>query len=310
MTKKEFYFESNSGTNKIHAVKWIPDKKPICIVQIVHGMAEYVERYEEFAAFLTEKGILAVGEDHLGHGKSIGDNPPGYICEKEPHKILVEDVHTLKDIIREEYPEVPYVIFGHSMGSFITRNFIQKYGSEVDGAVISATGMQPEGMLKIMKMLVVFLQIFQGNRHVSRLMDKLAFGSYLKRIENPASDFDWLSVNSENVQNYLKDELCGFVFTLNGFKALADLCLGLYDYDKIVSIPKDFPVFFIYGDEDPVGDYGAGVMKAYGLYESAGMKKLSRKLYPGRRHELLNEMNKEEVMQDIYAWLREMVLER
>lgn len=308
MIKEEFYFQSYCGTNKIHAVKWVPDGTPLCVVQIVHGMAEYVERYEEFALFLTERNILVVGEDHLGHGKSMGDNPPGYFCEREPDKVVVENVHILKDMIREEYPDIPYVVFGHSMGSFITRNFIHKYGSEVDGAVISATGLQPKAILPAMKIMVAVLQSFQGSRHVSKFMDKMAFGTYLKRVKEPKTSFDWLSVSEENVQNYMADDQCGFIFTLNGFKTLAGLCSGLYDTDKIAAMPKDLPLLFIYGDEDPVGNYGTGVEKSYQMYVDAGMYLVSKILYPGKRHELLNEDNKMDVMQDIYGWIQKLIL--
>lgn len=308
MIKEEFYYDSYCGTNKIHAVKWVPDGEILCIVQIVHGMAEYVERYEEFAAFLTERNILVVGEDHLGHGKSMGNNPPGYFCEREPHKVVVENVHILKDMIREEYPEVPYVILGHSMGSFITRNFVHKYGSEVDGAVISATGLQPKAILPIIKIMIAVLQVFQGSRHVSKFLDKLVFGTYLKHIKNPKTPFDWLSVNEENVKRYMEDDLCGFTFTINGFKTLAGVSTGLYDTEKIHAMPKTLPMLFIYGDEDPVGAYGTAVEKSYRMYVHAGMENVSKILYPGKRHELLNEDNRFEVMQDIYTWIQKMVM--
>ena len=310
MIKEEFYFDSYCGTNKIHAVKWVPKGTPVCIVQIIHGMAEYVERYEEFAAFLTEHNIVVVGEDHLGHGKSMGDNPPGYFCEKEPHKVVVENVHILKDMIHEEYPDIPYVVLGHSMGSFIVRNFAHKYGKEVDGVIVSATGLQPKMILPIMKVTVAVLTAFQGSRHVSKLMDKMAFGTYLKRIKNPKTSFDWLTVNEENVQKYLADDLCGFTFTLNGFKTLAGLCTGLYDTDKIKSMPKELPMIFLYGDEDPVGEYGAAVEKSYQMYVDAGMNQVSKILYPGKRHELLNEDNKLEVMQDVYNWIQKKILKQ
>lgn len=310
MIKEEFYFESYCGTNKIHAVKWVPDGKPLCIVQIVHGMAEYVERYEEFATFLASRSIMVVGEDHLGHGKSMGNNPPGYFCEKDPDKIVVENVHILKDMIHEEYPEIPYVVFGHSMGSFITRNFVHKYGSEINGAIISATGFPSRALLVVMKIVVAILSVFQGSRHVSKFMDKMAFGTYLKRIDAPKTPFDWLSVNEQNVENYMKDEQCGFIFTLNGFKTLACLCSGLYDTDKIAAIPKDLPLLFIYGNEDPVGEYGTAVERSYQMYVGAGMNKVSKILYPGKRHELLNEDNKADVMQDVYAWIKKMILEQ
>ena len=310
MYKEEFYYDSYCGTNKIHAVKWVPNGTPVCIVQILHGMAEYIERYEEFAIFLTQRNIMVVGEDHLGHGKSMGNNPPGYFCEKEPDKTIIENVHILKDMIREEYPDVPYVILGHSMGSFMVRNFAHKYGKEVDGIVVSATGLLPKVILPVMKLMVAILQMFQGSRHVSRFMNKIAFGSYLNRIKNPKTSFDWLSVNEENVQKYINDNLCGFIFTLNGFKTLAGLCTGLYDTDKIADMPKELPMLFIYGDEDPVGEYGKAVEKSCQMYVDAGMNRVSKILYPGKRHELLNEDNRFEVMQDIYEWIQKMILEQ
>ena len=224
--------------------------------------------------------------------------------------VVVENVHVLKDMIREEYPGVPYVVFGHSMGSFITRNFVHKYGAEIDGAVISATGLQPKGILAVMKVAVAVLTAFQGSRHVSKFMDKMAFGTYLKRIENPKTPYDWLSVNEENVQKYMADDQCGFIFTLNGFKTLQGLCRGLFDTEKIASIPKDLPMLFIYGDEDPVGAYGEGVERSCQMYVDAGMEKVSKILYPGKRHELLNEDNRADVMQDVYNWITGKVLDR
>ena len=308
MRKEEFYFDSNCNTNKIHAVKWVPEGTPLCIIQIVHGMCEYVERYEEFVAFLTQKNIMVVGEDHPGHGKSMGDNPPGYFCKKNPDKVLVENVRTLKDIIKKEYPDIPYIVFGHSMGSFITRNFVHAYGNEIDGAVICATGMLPKPLILAMNGMVKVLCAIQGEKKVSQFVNNMAFGDYLKRIDNPKTGSDWLSVNEENVQKYLADPLCGFIFTLNGFKGLAGLLKGLYDNKKIAEIPKELPLYFIYGDEDPVGDYGEGVLKAYRTYVDAGMTAVSKTVYPGKRHELLNEDNKLEVMSDVYEWVNKEIL--
>ena len=308
MRKEEFYFDSNCKQNKIHAVKWVPEGTPLCIVQVVHGMCEYIERYEEFAAFLTERNILMVGEDHLGHGKSMGNNPPGYFCEKKPDKVLVENVRTLKDIMRKEYPNIPYVVFGHSMGSFITRNFVHSYGNEIDGAVICATGMPPKAVAMALKATANILQVFKGSRHVSHFINNIAFGSYLKRIPNPKTSSDWLSVNEENVQKYIADPLCGFIFTLNGFRGLAGLLLGLHEKEKIAAIPQNLPLHFLYGNEDPVGDYGIGVEKAIQSYVNAGVKKVSKNMYAGKRHELLNEDNKMEVMNDLFTWLKKEIL--
>ena len=303
MRKEEFYFDSVSNTNKIHAIKWVPEGTPLCIVQIVHGMSEYIERYEEFATFLTKRNILVVGEDHLGHGKSMGNNPPGYFCKEQPHKVLIENVHTLKDRMKKEYPSVPYVIFGHSMGSFITRNFLHSYGNEIDGTVICGTGMLPKALIQIMSVVVNVLCAIRGEKTVSKFVNDMAFGSYQKRINNPKTEYDWLSVNEENVQKYLADPLCGFSFTLNGFKGMAGLLKGLYDRDKIATMPKELPLFFICGGEDPVGDYGAGVEKAYKTYTSVGMTNVSNRVYPGKRHEILMEDNRLDVMNDVYTWI-------
>lgn len=305
MRKEEFYFDSVCNTNKIHAIKWVPEGTPLCVVQIVHGMSEYIERYEEFAAFLAERNILVVGGDHLGHGKSMGDNPPGYFCKEQPHKVLVEDVYTLKNMIKKEYPDIPYVVFGHSMGSFITRNFIHDYGMEIDGAVICGTGMLPKAMIQGMSVMVNVLCAVQGEKSISKFVNDMEFGSYQKRIDNPKTEYDWLSVNEENVEKYLADPLCGFPFTLNGFKGMAGLLKGLYDNEKIAAIPKELPLFFICGGEDPVGEYGASVEKSYKTYTSVGMTNVSNRVYPGKRHEILMEDNRLDVMNDVYTWIVE-----
>jgi len=303
MRKEEFYYDSSCNTNKIHAVKWVPEGTPLCIVQIVHGMAEHMGRYEEFAEFLTGHNILVVGEDHLGHGLSMGENPPGYFCEKEPGKALIEDVRILTDRIRKEYPQIPLVLFGHSMGSFVVRNFVHTYGGEADGAVLSGTGMLPKALLNILTVMLRIMTAFFGSRHVSPLMDRLAFGGYLKRIKNPQTKSDWLTTDAECVQTFLQDPLCGFSLTLNGFKGMAELIKGLYDKEKIAAMDKDFPMYFIFGEEDPVGDYGASAYKSCKMYSDAGMKRISNKAYPGKRHELLHEDIRKAVMQDILEWI-------
>lgn len=310
MRKEEFYYDSFCNTNKIHAIKWVPEGTPLCVVQIVHGMAEYVERYEGLATFLTDRNIIVVGADHLGHGLSMGENPSGYFCEKDPAKVLVEDVRILKNIIRKEYTDIPYIMFGHSMGSFITRNFIHTYSSEIDGVILSGTGMLPKVLLTAMKVLVNVLILAKGSRYKSAFADKIAFGSYLDRIDNPQTPFDWLSTDGEKVKEYLEDSLCGFTFTLNGFKGLAGLMSGLYDRDKIAAIEKDFPMHFIYGDQDPVGDYGKSAYKSSHVYTDAGMNRVTVKVYQGKRHELLHEDIRENVMEDIYAWINKEVIQQ
>ena len=313
MVKEEFYFDSRDGESKIHAVRYRPEDpgKIRCVLQVVHGMAEYAERYEEFAAFLVERGFVVTGDDHLGHGKSVGDKgKQGYFCEQDPATVLVRDEHRLKKMTEEAFPHVPYVIMGHSMGSFITRNYICRYGSGIAAAIIMGTGMQPKAVLGMAKILVRLQKLFCGSKHVSRLIDKMAFGGYNKEIPNPRTAFDWLSRDGERVQGYIEDPMCGFVFTVNGFGTLFELISRLHDKKNLERIPKALPVFMVSGTADPVGDYGKGVNAAFDSLKEAGLENISLKLYEGGRHELLNETNRQEIMADIWRWIQETVLHR
>ncbi len=312
MIKEEFYFDSRDGKSKLHAVRYMPDSDTDirCVVQIVHGMAEYIERYEEFAEFLTERGCVVTGEDHMGHGKSVGKSGKyGYFCEQDPATVLVRDVHRLKKTTQALYPEVPYIIMGHSMGSFITRNYMFRYGTGISAAVIMGTGMQSPALLKVSKAAAGVQKLFCGPKHVSGLIDKLAFGSYNKRIQNLATSFDWLSRDAERVDKYISDPLCGFVFTVNGFSTLFELISRLNKQENLERIPSALPVLMVSGDADPVGDYGRGVQKAYESLQNAGLENITLKLYEGGRHELLNETNRDEVMQDVFRWIEETILD-
>lgn len=305
MKKEEFCFDSRDNRTKLHAVRWTPESGNVAgVVQIVHGMAEYVERYEEFARFLTERGFVVTGEDHLGHGGSVPEGgEQGYFCEQDPATVVVRDVHRLKKMTQELYPGVPYFILGHSMGSFITRNYIARYGTGIDGAVIMGTGMQSDGLLFLSKTLAAVEGVFKGDHHVSHFIDKAAFGSYNKHIPNARTASDWLSRDEKKVDAYVADPDCGFVFTVNGFRTLFALISGAKKAAKQKKIPEALPIFMVSGAEDPVGDYGKGVEKAYRSLEAAGVQDLTLKLYPEDRHELLNELDREQIMQDIWEWL-------
>lgn len=309
--KEEFEFDSRDGKTKLHAVRWIPEGKVICILQIVHGMAEYVERYEEFARYMAEKGVLVTGEDHLGHGKSVKNGAPyGYFCKQDPATVVVRDVHRLKKMTQEEYPGVPYVILGHSMGSFIFRNYLSRYGTGIQGAIICGSGSMPTPVILCAKAVAKIQKLFMGERHVSKLLDSMAFGSYNKRIGQKETAFDWLAANKPVVEAYMKDPLCGFVFTVNGFETLFELLHRAQKPENMRKIPKELPVFLIAGEEDPVGNYGAGVTQIYESYQKElGMKNVRMKLYAGDRHEILNESDREQIYEDIYPWLMERVRE-
>ena len=305
MKKENIYFESRDGVSKLHAIVWSDEtKKPIGILQIIHGMAEYIDRYDDFARFMVEKGFVVVGDDHLGHGDSVGENGTfGYFCKKDPATVLVRDEHRLKKLMEAKYPGVPYYILGHSMGSFIARNYLNRYGSGIQGMIVMGTGNQSKALLSASKVLVGLTGFFCGEKHVAKFINKLAFGTYNRAIEDAKTNVDWLTKDETIVDKYIADERCGFTFTVNGFRGLFELIYRLQKPKNLTSIPKDIPIFFVSGEEDPVGDYGEGVIGAKNDLVRAGLENVSMKLYPGDRHEILNETDKDIVYQDIYEWL-------
>lgn len=303
--REELYFDSRDNENKIHAMKWIPESKtPICILQIIHGMAEYIERYDEFAETMARKGILVVGEDHLGHGKSVGENGTyGYFCERDAATVVVRDSHRLKKMIQDQYPGIPYIILGHSMGSFILRNYLCRYGTGIQAAVIVGTGMQPKAVLAAGKAVAAVQKLFKDSKYPSGLLNAIAFGGYNKRIKGNRTVMDWLTKDEKIVDAYIQDPLCGFTFTLNGFQTIFELVSRLYKSENLEKIPKELPVLFMSGADDPVGDYGKGVNKACRSLVDAGMKRVQMKLYSDDRHEVLNETDRAKIYEDIYIWI-------
>lgn len=306
MKKEEFYFDSRDNETRIHAVRYVPEgREPLCVVQIIHGMAEYVERYEEFARFLTDQGCVVTGNDHLGHGKSVGEEKCyGYFCEQDPATVLVRDVHRLKKMTQKEYPSLPYVIIGHSMGSFILRNYLTMYGSGITGAVIMGTGYQSGGTMAAARFMVKLQKLFLGSRHVSKFSDRVSFGGFNKRIPDAKTDFDWLCKDPESVRRYMEDPLCGQVFTLNGFQTLTELISRDHDPKRLQKIPAGLPLLVISGDADPLGNYGEGIPKVCEGLRQAGVKDVEMHLCETGRHELLNEPERQQTMELIFDWIR------
>ncbi len=304
--KEEFYFDSRDNVTKIHAIRWIPEDKPKAVLQIVHGMAEYVDRYHDFAEKMAEKGFLVIGNDHLGHGLSVPEGGTyGYFCENDPATVVVRDVHRLKKLTQEAYPGVPCFIMGHSMGSFITRNYLCKYGTGIDGAILLGTGMQSKGLLLSARAIAAIQKAFCGSKHVSEFLNKCSFGKYNAKIENPRTVADWLSKDTEKVDAYMDDKLCGFTFTVNGFQTLFELIWRLYKKENLANMPKNLPVMFASGTDDPVGDYFKGVQASIDSFKEVGMQDITVKKYETGRHELLNEPEREQVVNDIYNWLED-----
>lgn len=309
--KEDIFFDSRDGKTRIHGVIWKPDcmtgehpRNPRCVLQIVHGMEEYVERYDEFARYMNEHDICVIGEDHLGHGQSVKEKKDlGYFCPGDAATVVVRDAHRLKKIVQEQLPDVPFLILGHSMGSFIVRNYICRYGTGISGAIIAGTGSKSRIVLGAGKVTTRVMALFKGWHYKSALVQKMAFNGYGRRLKNSQSTNGWLCANAETVKRYDADPLCGFGFTLNGFHTLFTLISRCQSPLYLKRIPKRLPLLFVAGEEDPVGNYGKGVRRAYESYRLRGMANLEMKLYKNDRHEILNEADRKNVSGDIYRWI-------
>ncbi|MBR4622616.1 MAG: alpha/beta hydrolase [Ruminococcus sp.] len=294
---KESTFKSRDGEHDIYYCIWLPEGEPKGIVQIAHGMCEYVGRYDRFARFLNDNGYIVCGNDHLGHGSTAEPQDRGYFAPKDGFKTVVRDMHTLTTLMKKEYPGLPYFLFGHSMGSFLSRAYCTWFGSELDAAVFCGTNGIVKGSEALMVMIDAEKCIY-GDRYRSRKLTDLVFGGYCKKIENPRTSSDWLTRDDDIVDIYIQDEKCGFLFTLNGFENLARMIWFISNEKWFSTLRKDLPVFLIAGDADPVGNYGEGVRDVYNkLISYCCNAKL--KIYEGCRHELINEINKEEVYEDV-----------
>jgi alpha-beta hydrolase superfamily lysophospholipase len=300
--RTDFYFPSE-GTGQIHACRWMPEKTPIAVLQIVHGIAEYIERYDDFANYMNQLGYIVVAEDHMGHGKSInGGGIQGYF--HGGWFAAVADSNSLLERTKQEFPGLPYVILGHSMGSFMTRTLLCAYpNSGISTAVICGTGWQPRALLAGGIAVCETVCKAKGETTVSETLQNLVFSGYNKRVENPATPFDWVCADKNVVSSYIADPLCGFTATCG---LLRDMLKGIAYIENpanLAAMYKNLPVFFIAGGDDPVGNYGAGVHRSAQAFEKIGMRDVTCKIYPGKRHEILNETGKCEVYHDISAWL-------
>ena len=301
---EETYFPSHDGVTTIHACIWKPEGEVKGVVQIIHGMAEYAARYAPFAEFLTSKGFLVCADDHLGHGKSVvSENDLGYFNKERSTDTVIADIRTLQLDVMEQNAGKPYFILGHSMGSFFCRKYISLYGGDFDGAIIMGSGFKSKATLNSALFFVKTNALFCGWRNRSKLIKNLAFGSYNKKVKPERTENDLLSKNHENVDAYERDGLCGFSFTNNGYGILFNIIKQACSDKTIKAVPKDLPVFFVAGADDPVGDYGKGVIKAKRKFVEAGVKDVSIKLYKGGLHEILNDDCKDEVMADILAFI-------
>lgn len=272
-------------------------------------MAEHGERYEDFAKFLCKNGYAVYANDHIGHGKSVAtDDDLGYFGERDGWLGFVNDAKLLTDLAKGEYPDKPVVLFGHSMGSFIARSYCEKFGADLAGAVFCGTsGTNPAAGVAI-RLADVIAKI-KGSRYRSEFINKLAFGAFNKKIEKPRTPFDWLSRDNAQVDKYIADKYCGFLFTAVGYRDMSTVLWSVSGKSWYANLPFVLPVLLISGEMDPVGAYGKGIRQVFRDLKSSGHKNVVMKLYKNDRHEILNELDKEDVYKDVVDWADKLLSE-
>ena len=302
----EFTFLSSDKRTQLHGMLWDVQEVPVrAVLQICHGVAEHIARYDKFARALNERGIVVAGHDHLGHGRSLpeGDTPV-YFGEGNTWDTVVDDIYVLHQRLRQRYPDVPLCIMGHSMGSFLTRTYLIRYPGTVKAAVIMGTGWQSRAAVNGGLALANAIAAVSGESTTSDVVTELAFGSYNKLFAPNRTKVDWLSADEENVDAYIADPMCGADATVGLFRQMLHGIRFNQRMSHLRRMDREVPVLFVSGDKDPVGGCGKGVVQTYEAFKVAGMRDCTLKLYPELRHEILNERAYAgEITEDIASWL-------
>jgi alpha-beta hydrolase superfamily lysophospholipase len=300
---KEGSFIKGKDGKDIFLYCWDNVSQPRAVIQIFHGMAEHAGRYKAFAEYLNSKGFIVYAHDHRGHGRTAGViEELGYIGE-DGFNAIVEDEHIISELIKKRHKDLPIIVFGHSFGSFTAQEYIIRYGNEIKGVILSGSAARRGIEVRAGNLIAAIERSIFGDKKKSKLIDYLSFNGYNKRIKNNKYKFEWLSCDLEEVRKYEADPFCGTLFTIGFFYYFFKGMLELYKKDRLEKVPKDLPILIISGEEDPVGNYGELVNELYKVYKAIGIKNLNIKLYSGKRHELHNEINREEVFEDLLLWI-------
>lgn len=303
MTVTEFVLTAEDG-HRIALRRWIPVGRVQALVQISHGMIEHSARYDRFARALVERGFAVQAHDHRGHGKSASDTDAlGILAEEEGFLRVVQDLKICIDKFIADLPGLPLFLFGHSFGSFISQSYIENYGSGLSGCVLSGSAGPRPALVGLGRLTSELFRLVCGKKRRSALLNKLIFFSYNKKIKPKRTESDWLSRDESEVDAYVSDPFCTFVPSVSFFCDLMKGLKTIHRADNMSRIPHGLPVLLCAGTGDPVGNYGKSVQQLYDIYQKNGMADVEMKLYPGARHELLNEINKDEVTTDILNWL-------
>ena len=303
MNKEHFTRKSHDGATDLHVILWKPDTEVKAVLQLVHGMAEYIDRYHDFAAFLTEHGFAVIGHDHLGHGQSVtSPDKLGFFAEKNGDVIVVDDMHLVTEEAMKRCPGLPVFILGHSMGSFMVRKYLTRFSTPLSGAIIMGTGFIPKALASAGQTTAKLTCSVKGGMSRSKLLTGMALGQNNKPFAPNRTAVDWLSRNDENVDRYVADPLCGFMFTSAAYKDFFTVLKQLAEHKDFDKIRKDLPVLITSGELDPVGGTEA-CRKVEAELKETGLTDVTLKLYPGDRHEILNELDRDQVFSDILGWL-------
>jgi alpha-beta hydrolase superfamily lysophospholipase len=303
---RDSFSKDSFGEFTIKGYKWYKDSIPKAIVVISHGMAETIERYDDFAETLVRNDLFVYGHSHRGHGLTAGNLANLGIIGDNGWMKMKEDLRRVLESAKMDYPNVPVVLLGHSMGSFLVRDYLLDYSYQIDAVILSGTGFQPKSVLALGKLIAGIESKILGARHRSKLLDKMSFGSYNKSIKDPKTAFDWLSRDDEKVKAYVEDPYCGKVHTSGFYYELFENLIRIFHHPEVSNEKSKLPMLLMSGDMDPVGDYGKGVIKSEKIYKQNGFM-TTLKLYPEGRHEMLNEINRSEVYQDIMDWVLSVV---
>lgn len=301
---KEVYIPSTNNRNQLHVAIWEPERETKAILQISHGMVEYIVRYDDFAKHLNQQGILVIGNDHLGHGQSVLDESEFGYFGKEKGSAVVDDLYEVTKYAKKQYGEnIPYFLMGHSLGSFMARRYLMSYGEKITGAIISGTGYKTVPVLDAASFFTAVTKLFHGERYRSPFLKWLAFHTYNRKIADVKTKNDWLTRDEAVVAAYNENPYCKFSFTVNGYETLFGVIKYIQKQNNWEKTPKQLPILMIAGEEDPVGSYGKDVKKVYKKYQQMGCSHIELRLYKDDRHELVNELDRESVYEDISQWI-------
>lgn len=299
---QDFYLQTPVGM--IHCCQWLPEGEPVGVVQIIHGISEYIARYEPLARYLADHGWLVVGEDHPGHGKSVGEGDRyGYLTGG--WMATVQIIHRLYTKTHREHPDIPYVMLGHSMGSFLLRTYLFTYHVQLAGALISGTGWLPDAVVSAGILACKEEALRLGEENHSPLIQSLAFGGYNKTFAPNRTPYDWISSDEAVVDAYAEDPFCTWLPSIQLCREMMEGIRMIQKKSNLSRMQKQLPVFFFAGQLDPVGNLGNGVLKAVQAFKDAGMQEVLVELYPHMRHECHNEVGRERVFADILQWLEQ-----